>query len=532
VNNVQGVKVGHLPRTVAQFLAPPMDQGVLQIEGLVPSGTGNAYKMPVWLALWAEPQHAAAVQQAVRHAGLSLGAAPGARGGGGGGGGGGGASGSAAPAAPSPRKPPAHELAAAVERVFASIELGGPRAWCEPHHSVATTLFTHQKEALAWMITRENSNALPPFWEAQPGRGGGAPQYVHALTNFTAPARPAPMRGGLLADDMGLGKTLQTIALIATNRPGAAHPQMLAAPPEEEEEEQEQEAAGGSGQGSGRPAKKPKKEAAEAAAAAAAAEPPPSPPAAGGPRGTLIVCPLSVLPGWEMQLEEHVAPGALRCLTYHGPARERSAATLSSQDVVLTTYATLAAEVGAKNGATRVHWLRVVADEAHTVKNPATQAAKALAALRADRRWAITGASGAPLRTRSLPPPPPGAAGGGPMRALSCRLAEPPPFPLPPPPPPPFCRHAHHERPQGLWRPALLPAPGPAGRRLALPPHHRAPLQAGRGRRGAAAAGPGGQPGPAPHQGAAPRGARAGGAAAACRGGGAGRIGRGGAGKV
>lgn len=29
------------------------------------------------------------------------------------------------------------------------------------------------------------------------------------LTNFIAQARPAPLRGGILADDMGLVKTLQ-----------------------------------------------------------------------------------------------------------------------------------------------------------------------------------------------------------------------------------------------------------------------------------------------------------------------------------
>ncbi len=49
------------------------------------------------------------------------------------------------------------------------------------------------------------------------------------------------------------------------------------------------------------------KQAAEAAARAAEDEAPPTLPAAGGPRGTLIVCPLSVLSGWQMQLEEHTA---------------------------------------------------------------------------------------------------------------------------------------------------------------------------------------------------------------------------------
>jgi len=45
----------------------------------------------------------------------------------------------------------------------------------------------------------------------------------------------------------------------------------------------------------------------EAAERAAAEEPPPSLPAAGGPRGTLIVCPLSVVSNWQMQIEEHTA---------------------------------------------------------------------------------------------------------------------------------------------------------------------------------------------------------------------------------
>ena len=39
----------------------------------------------------------------------------------------------------------------------------------------------------------------------------------------------------------------------------------------------------------------------------AALEPPPAPPTAQGPRGTLIVCPLSVMSNWTSQLEEHTA---------------------------------------------------------------------------------------------------------------------------------------------------------------------------------------------------------------------------------
>ncbi len=39
----------------------------------------------------------------------------------------------------------------------------------------------------------------------------------------------------------------------------------------------------------------------------------------------------------------------------------------------------------------QVDWLRVVLDEAHTIKNAATQTAKAAQAIKAERRWAVTG---------------------------------------------------------------------------------------------------------------------------------------------
>ncbi len=40
---------------------------------------------------------------------------------------------------------------------------------------------------------RENSNALPPFWEGRI-RSSGALTYVSQLTNFISTERPAPLR--------------------------------------------------------------------------------------------------------------------------------------------------------------------------------------------------------------------------------------------------------------------------------------------------------------------------------------------------
>ena len=47
----------------------------------------------------------------------------------------------------------------------------------------------------------------------------------------------------------------------------------------------------------------------------AAAEGPPLLPAAEGPRGTLIVCPLSVLSNWQQQVQEHTAGSLKVCLS-------------------------------------------------------------------------------------------------------------------------------------------------------------------------------------------------------------------------
>ena len=76
-------------------------------------------------------------------------------------------------------------------------------------------MFHHQKQALAWMTARENSQELPPFWEER--NRSGKIEYFNSATNYATSKRPESIRGGILADDMGLGKTLEIIALVVTN---------------------------------------------------------------------------------------------------------------------------------------------------------------------------------------------------------------------------------------------------------------------------------------------------------------------------
>ena len=79
---------------------------------------------------------------------------------------------------------------------------------------------------------------------------------------------------------------------------------------------------------------------------------------------------------------------------------------LEKYDVVLTTYQTVVSDhnVGSKiavEGSSKrrktestllnIPWKRVVIDEGHQIRNPATKAAIAVSALTAERRWVLTG---------------------------------------------------------------------------------------------------------------------------------------------
>ncbi|GAB10654.1 putative helicase [Gordonia araii NBRC 100433] len=141
--------------------------------------------------------------------------------------------------------------------------------------------------------------------------------------------------GGVLADDMGLGKTVQIIALLCHERADGATP-----------------------------------------------------------NPTLIVCPMSLVGNWASELTRF-APH-LRVTVHHGPDRLRGAdfhAAVAESDVVLTTFA-IATRDRDLLAAVRLRgrpWGRVVVDEAQHLKNVATAAAKAVRAIDADHRVALTG---------------------------------------------------------------------------------------------------------------------------------------------
>lgn len=97
---------------------------------------------------------------------------------------------------------------------------------------------------------------------------------------------------------------------------------------------------------------------------------------------TLVVAPASVMIQWRDELARFRPD--LRVAIYHGPARRLQ----EGPGVTLTTYGILRADVDALSG---IVWDVLVLDEAHSIKTPEGQTARAARALAAHARFALTG---------------------------------------------------------------------------------------------------------------------------------------------
>jgi SNF2 family DNA or RNA helicase len=226
---------------------------------------------------------------------------------------------------------------------------------------ISTPLLSHQKQGLHFLTDHEthdetmneSNDAKFSLWKCT-NKVNGQNVWYNVITGHEVREKPEPVYGGILADMMGLGKTLSILALTAATvadahnfkiKPLASHLDDI---------------------GVVRNAK-----------------------------GTLIVCPTSVLSNWTEQINTHVIPGKLRYYVYHGPGRITDVEQLAKYDVVFTTYGTVASEFAdslkKKKALASLNWFRIVLDEAHTIRNSSTRSAKGACALHAQRRWAVTG---------------------------------------------------------------------------------------------------------------------------------------------
>jgi len=106
-------------------------------------------------------------------------------------------------------------------------------------------------------------------------------------------------------------------------------------------------------------------------------------------RPTLLVCPMSLVGNWEREAERFTPD--LKVHVHHGADRlsgDELASALNAADLVITTYGLAARDQEALG---QVRWARVVCDEAQNIKNAATRQARAVRALPAESRIALTG---------------------------------------------------------------------------------------------------------------------------------------------
>ncbi|KAI0456381.1 SNF2 family N-terminal domain-containing protein [Xylaria acuta] len=105
----------------------------------------------------------------------------------------------------------------------------------------------------------------------------------------------------------------------------------------------------------------------------------------------VVVSSVQLLESWISEIQSHFSPEALRFVCFHGQDRPRDSETLRSVDLVLTTYATLAADYAGQCTLDEMEWYRVVLDEAHWIRNSSSKQFRAAAGLHTKRRWCLTG---------------------------------------------------------------------------------------------------------------------------------------------
>ncbi|KAI0847485.1 SNF2 family N-terminal domain-containing protein, partial [Daldinia vernicosa] len=204
---------------------------------------------------------------------------------------------------------------------------------------LVSKLKSHQEDSLRFICQRENETFTQGL-SARLCHAASIEMKALSLTSF----------GGLIADTMGLGKTLTMLAAILRSVPAA---RLFSSFYDRLENEYTQ--------------KLPTK-------------------------ATLIIVPSSqLLESWQSEIQTHIFPGALSFTCFHGKKRPRDNELLCAFDVVLTTYATLAADYADRGVLHQMEWYRVVLDEAHWIKNSSTRQFQASAALCTKRRWCLTG---------------------------------------------------------------------------------------------------------------------------------------------
>ncbi|KAI0684760.1 SNF2 family N-terminal domain-containing protein [Cytidiella melzeri] len=263
----------------------------------------------------------------------------------------------------------------------------------EPANTFTLTLRGYQKQALSWMHAMEMStesarkeHPMHPLWKeytfpADPNAGvidltDERPFYFNEYSgelSLEFPRAERKFKGGILADGecsftLGMGKTIMLSALIQTARE-AEDPADDQGPSKRRQLRLDKNFRSSKQQF-----------------------------ACKGPSATLIVAPTSLLSQWAEELTRSSQPGTLKVLVWHGQNRLDLQSVVQQENgvnVVVTSYGTLASEHARSERMSspvfEKTFVGIILDEAHSAKSRQSKTAKAVYALRARRRWAVTG---------------------------------------------------------------------------------------------------------------------------------------------
>ncbi|KAH8155345.1 uncharacterized protein LAJ45_00355 [Morchella importuna] len=262
----------------------------------------------------------------------------------------------------------ADEIRTDVNKIFDRLEESDSVPEMEADPRIKTPLLKHQKQGLYFMTNKEkeqtfseDSKVNSSIWRIQP-RLGGQKVYLNIITGVESREKPTQVLGGILADMMGLGKTLQIISLAVGSLEEAKMFAKKKIPtPKGKEKGNENLSIRNS-------------------------------------RSTLLICPLSTIGNWEEQIKAHLDENTLNTYVYHGSKRETDLNKLAEYDLIITTYQVIANEYQKYqkdnekiSPLQKMCFFRIVLDEAHMIREQSTLQSKAVIALNAQRRWAVTG---------------------------------------------------------------------------------------------------------------------------------------------
>lgn len=107
---------------------------------------------------------------------------------------------------------------------------------------------------------------------------------------------------------------------------------------------------------------------------------------------TLVVLPANLISNWKNEIRTHTMISDKHVFSYYGKDRAAKLAKVSGDrniKIILTSYQTLARD-DPETSILNFSFGRVILDEAHCIKNPASIIFKTVAQIRADIRWVIT----------------------------------------------------------------------------------------------------------------------------------------------